>query len=207
MLISGYGNLGRNGFARCDTRFGSGAGTAVAASYVSQHVNRCMSDQSPELADKKSTSGWKFAIRALRHRNYLLFFSGQTVSLIGTWMTRIATAWLVYRLTHSAFLLGSGRILRPDPGVSPGTVRRSPGGPLEPPSRAGRYPNSLHGAVVCFGRPRVESSASRSPTSFCSACSRAQSMPSTCPRGRLSSSRWSRNGKTSPMPLHSTPPW
>ena len=100
MLISGYGNLGRNGFARCDTRFGSGAGTAVAASYVSQHVNRCMSDQSPELADKKSTSGWKFAIRALRHRNYLLFFSGQTVSLIGTWMTRIATAWLVYRLTH-----------------------------------------------------------------------------------------------------------
>ncbi len=65
-----------------------------------------MSDQSPELADKKSTSGWKFAIRALRHRNYLLFFSGQTVSLIGTWMTRIATAWLVYRLTHSAFLLG-----------------------------------------------------------------------------------------------------
>ena len=106
MLISGYGNLGRNGFARCDTRFGSGAGTAVAASYVSQRVNRCMSNQSPELADKKSTSGWKFAIRALRHRNYLLFFSGQTVSLIGTWMTRIATAWLVYRLTHSAFLLG-----------------------------------------------------------------------------------------------------
>lgn len=44
--------------------------------------------------------------RALRHRNYRLFFAGQSLSLIGTWMTRIATAWLVYRLTHSAWLLG-----------------------------------------------------------------------------------------------------
>lgn len=45
-------------------------------------------------------------LRALRHRNYRLFFGGQSVSLIGTWMTRIATSWLVYRLTHSALLLG-----------------------------------------------------------------------------------------------------
>jgi MFS family permease len=45
-------------------------------------------------------------LRALRSRNYRLFFSGQSVSLIGTWMTRVATSWLVYRLTHSAFLLG-----------------------------------------------------------------------------------------------------
>jgi MFS family permease len=44
--------------------------------------------------------------RALRHRNYRLFFGGQGVSLIGTWMTRVATGWLVYRLTGSAFLLG-----------------------------------------------------------------------------------------------------
>ncbi|HZE09108.1 MAG TPA: MFS transporter [Gemmatimonadaceae bacterium] len=44
--------------------------------------------------------------RALRHRNYRLFFSGQTVSLVGTWITRIATSWLVYRLTHSVVLLG-----------------------------------------------------------------------------------------------------
>jgi len=47
-----------------------------------------------------------FKVRALRHRNYRLFFSGQTVSLVGTWMTRIATSWLVYRLTRSALLLG-----------------------------------------------------------------------------------------------------
>jgi len=44
--------------------------------------------------------------RALKHRNYRLFFSGQSVSLIGTWITRIATSWLVYRLTNSALLLG-----------------------------------------------------------------------------------------------------
>jgi MFS family permease len=44
--------------------------------------------------------------RALRHRNYRLFFGGQSVSLIGTWITRIATSWLVYRLTGSALLLG-----------------------------------------------------------------------------------------------------
>ncbi len=45
--------------------------------------------------------------RALRHRNFLLFFSGQLVSLIGTWMQTVAQAWLVYRLTGSAALLGS----------------------------------------------------------------------------------------------------
>jgi MFS family permease len=47
------------------------------------------------------------AWRALRHRNFRLFFSGQSISLIGTWMTRVATAWLVYQLTHSALLLGT----------------------------------------------------------------------------------------------------
>jgi len=43
----------------------------------------------------------------LRHRNFRLFFGGQSISLIGTWMTRIATSWLVYRLTGSALLLGT----------------------------------------------------------------------------------------------------
>ncbi len=67
---------------------------------MADHRNRSARNQSTKGSD------WKFAIRALRHRNYALFFSGQTVSLVGTWMTRIATAWLVYRLTGSAFLLG-----------------------------------------------------------------------------------------------------
>lgn len=45
-------------------------------------------------------------VRALRHRNYRLFFAGQTASLVGTWITRVATSWLVYRLTGSELLLG-----------------------------------------------------------------------------------------------------
>src|ERR1700733_12464839 len=59
----------------------------------------------------KDTAGaqrdYSHAWRALRHRNFRLFFIGQSISLIGTWMTRIATAWLVYQLTHSALLLGT----------------------------------------------------------------------------------------------------
>lgn len=43
---------------------------------------------------------------ALRHRNYRLFFAGQSISLLGTWITRVATSWLVYRLTGSELQLG-----------------------------------------------------------------------------------------------------
>ena len=46
-------------------------------------------------------------LRALRHRNFQLFFSGQLISLVGTWMDNIAEAWLVYRLTGSSLLLGT----------------------------------------------------------------------------------------------------
>ncbi len=61
----------------------------------------------PEGAgEQRPRGGWRFLLRALRHRNYRLFFAGQSVSLIGTWLTRVATAWLVYRLTGSALLLG-----------------------------------------------------------------------------------------------------
>jgi MFS family permease len=45
-------------------------------------------------------------VRALAHRNYRLFFAGQGISLVGTWITRVATSWLVYRLTGSAAVLG-----------------------------------------------------------------------------------------------------
>jgi MFS family permease len=45
-------------------------------------------------------------VRSLRHRNFQLFFSGQLISLVGTWMDTVAEAWLVYRLTHSPLLLG-----------------------------------------------------------------------------------------------------
>lgn len=52
------------------------------------------------------TSPLRTSLRALRYRNYRLFFIGQGVSLIGTWMQRVAMGWLVYRLSDSAFLLG-----------------------------------------------------------------------------------------------------
>jgi MFS family permease len=45
-------------------------------------------------------------LRALRYRNYRLFFTGQIISLVGTWMQSVAQAWLVYRLTGSSLLLG-----------------------------------------------------------------------------------------------------
>lgn len=47
-----------------------------------------------------------FAVRALRYRNFRLFITGQSVSLVGNWMQQVAMGWLVYRLTNSAFLLG-----------------------------------------------------------------------------------------------------
>jgi MFS family permease len=61
----------------------------------------------PDNLQPRPAAGISFAWRALRHRNFRLFFSGQTISLIGTWMTRVATGWLVYRLTGSALLLGT----------------------------------------------------------------------------------------------------
>lgn len=48
----------------------------------------------------------RYNIPALRSRNYQLFFAGQGISLIGSWMTQVATVWLVYQLTNSALMLG-----------------------------------------------------------------------------------------------------
>src|ERR1700751_3300672 len=50
---------------------------------------------------------WRHTFRALRHRNYRLFFWGQLVSLIGTWMQQTAMSWFVYQITNSKFLLGA----------------------------------------------------------------------------------------------------
>src|SRR6266481_4608116 len=52
-------------------------------------------------------SRWSVGMRALKHRNFQLFFSGQLVSLVGTWMQTVAQSWLVYRITKSSLLLGS----------------------------------------------------------------------------------------------------
>jgi len=60
-----------------------------------------------ERNDAKARPKWAVTLRALRHRNFQLFFSGQLISLTGTWMQTVAQAWLVYKITHSALLLGS----------------------------------------------------------------------------------------------------
>jgi MFS family permease len=72
--------------------------------------------------------------RALRYRNYRLFFLGQSISLIGTWMQVVAVSWLVYHMTNSAFLLGvvafSGQIpillISPFAGVLADNFQRKP---------------------------------------------------------------------------------
>jgi len=56
--------------------------------------------------NQKSITNFELVFRALQHRNYRLFFGGQSISLVGTWMQQIAMSWLVYRLTNSALLLG-----------------------------------------------------------------------------------------------------
>ena len=61
---------------------------------------------STDVAESSFIDSISHAWRALRHRNFKLFFFGQSVSVIGTWMTRLATSWLVYRLTDSVLLLG-----------------------------------------------------------------------------------------------------
>jgi MFS family permease len=66
-----------------------------------------MTSDLTESAPAKSGFQWPEPLRALRHRNYQLFFSGQLISLIGTWMDQVAESWLVYRLTGSALLLGA----------------------------------------------------------------------------------------------------
>lgn len=75
--------------------------------------------------DGRPSNKLRVAFRSLQYRNYRLFFSGQSISLIGTWMQRIAMPWLVYHMTGSALLLGvvgfagqiPGFILAPMAGV------------------------------------------------------------------------------------------
>lgn len=62
----------------------------------------CMEYSASNRRSQKSM----YIFRAFQHRNYRLHFAGQAISLMGTWMQRIAVSWLVYRLTESAFVLG-----------------------------------------------------------------------------------------------------
>jgi MFS family permease len=76
---------------------------------VSETESPIQENTSPSGGEVAPARGWRWQVagRALRHRNFQLFFSGQLISLIGTWMQSVAQSWLVYRLTGSALLLGS----------------------------------------------------------------------------------------------------
>jgi MFS family permease len=64
-------------------------------------------ETSPQVGGMPARAGrLPVTLRALRHRNFQLFFGGQLISLVGTWMQSVAQAWLVYRLTGSSLLLG-----------------------------------------------------------------------------------------------------
>src|SRR3984893_9737872 len=63
-------------------------------------------EAAPTIPKEQQVKGLLRAFLALRHRNYRLFWFGQMISLIGTWMQSIGQAWLVLELTHSAWLLG-----------------------------------------------------------------------------------------------------
>lgn len=58
------------------------------------------------MPDTATTHAKQGMFRSLRNRNYRLYFTGQAISLIGTWMQQVALGWLIYRLTNSAALLG-----------------------------------------------------------------------------------------------------
>ena len=69
-----------------------------------------MAPSHPSDNDSRSQQGrlnFATTFRASRHPNFQLFFGGQLISLIGTWMQSVAQSWLVYRITHSSLLLGS----------------------------------------------------------------------------------------------------
>ena len=70
----------------------------------STHQHKAITESSSSPPDRGVL---RATLRALRHRNFQLFFSGQLISLIGTWMQSVAQSWLVYRLTGSSLLLGS----------------------------------------------------------------------------------------------------
>ena len=82
----------------------------TAETHPERAATAILSSESPDLDVPQDqappTRGALALLGVFRHRNYRLFFAGQLVSLMGTWVTNVAQAWLVYSLTHSTVLLG-----------------------------------------------------------------------------------------------------
>src|SRR5437588_8447474 len=70
------------------------------------HTQRGTLESPTTISEEQQAKGLLRAFLALRHRNFRLFWSGQLISQIGTWMQTTGQAWLVLELTHSAWLLG-----------------------------------------------------------------------------------------------------
>jgi MFS family permease len=85
---------------------GVNRGIGVAKGLASGRIGIVSKHDRSKGETPAEAEGFAYAWRALRGRNFRLFYGGQGISLIGTWMTRLATSWLVYRLTGSALLLG-----------------------------------------------------------------------------------------------------
>ncbi len=99
-------------------------------------------ETSPQVGGMPARTGrLPVTLRALRHRNFQLFFGGQLISLIGTWMQSVAQAWLVYRLTGSSLLLGIVAFASQIPIFLAFTCRRNGRGPLQPSPRGDRHTN------------------------------------------------------------------
>ena len=103
----------------------------------------------------ESRGGWssgnisfRQTFRALRHRNYRLFFVGQLISLIGTWMENTAMGWLVYQLSGSKFLLGTGRCREHRADAAAFLVGRFGRGSLSEKVDPRRYPDRFHARGV-----------------------------------------------------------
>ena len=99
-------------------------------------------ETSPPIGGMPARAGrLPVTLRALRHRNFQLFFGGQLISLVGTWMQSLAQAWLVYRLTGSSLLLGIVAIRFADSNFSAFACWRNSGGSLQPAPRGDRHAN------------------------------------------------------------------
>jgi len=84
------------------------ASLPIADAPARESLREVLQEEGREFAPPASRgSRFATAVRALRHRNFQLFFTGQLISLVGTWMQTVAQSWLVYRMTNSALLLGT----------------------------------------------------------------------------------------------------
>ena len=125
-----------------------------------------------EATEPKPASTPRLAttLRAFRHRNFQLFFGGQLISLIGTWMQTVAQAWLVYRLTEFCPLARQRRLCQPVSRLPRSSCWRHYRRPRQSPAPGDRHPDRFHDSRRHSGlahpnraRPRVAHLRARGP--------------------------------------------